>query len=55
VQYFYQADARDPRHYHLVLNAARVPADVAVGIIVAAARQWLERARTDGGARSPAD
>jgi cytidylate kinase len=38
VKHFYGADARDPRHYHLVLNSTAVALPTCVELIVAAAR-----------------
>jgi hypothetical protein len=34
----YDADLRDPRHYHLMLDATALPVSVAAGLIVTAAR-----------------
>ena len=38
VQHFYRADARDPAHYHLVLNSTALPLPACAVLIVAAAR-----------------
>ena len=38
VKHFYRADARDPRHYHLVLDSTAVPLETCVDLIVTAAR-----------------
>ena len=38
VKHFYRADARDPRHYHLVLDSTAVPLATCVEVIVTAAR-----------------
>jgi len=38
VKHFYRADARDARHYHLVLDSTAVPLATCVELIVTAAR-----------------
>jgi cytidylate kinase len=38
VKHFYRADARDPRHYHIVLDSTVVPLATCVELIVTAAR-----------------
>lgn len=38
VKHFYRADARDPRHYHLVIDSIAVPLPTCVELIVTAAR-----------------
>jgi cytidylate kinase len=38
VQHFYRADARDPRHYHVVLDSTALPLPACAALIVAAAR-----------------
>jgi len=38
VQHFYRADARDPVHYHLVLDSTAMPLEACTALIVAAAR-----------------
>jgi cytidylate kinase len=38
VKHFYQADPRDPRHYHLVLRSTDLPLETCVELIVATAR-----------------
>ena len=43
VRHFYGADARDPHHYHLVLNSTRLSHDACVEIVLAAVRALEER------------
>ena len=38
VKHFYRADARDPRHYHMVLDSTVVPLPTCAELIVTAAR-----------------
>jgi len=38
VKHFYKCDARDPRHYHLVLDSTVLELDTCAALIVAAAR-----------------
>jgi cytidylate kinase len=38
VKHFYKCDARDARHYHLVLDSTALDLDACTGLIVAAAR-----------------
>jgi len=38
VKHFYRADARDPRHYHMVLDSTAVAMPTCVDLIVTAAR-----------------
>ena len=40
VKHFYRADARDARHYHLVLDSTAVPLPTCVELIVTAARAY---------------
>jgi cytidylate kinase len=37
VQHFYRCDARDPAHYHLVIDSTAIPLDDCVELIVVAA------------------
>ena len=37
VQHFYRCDARDARHYHLVIDSTAIPLDACVDLIVGAA------------------
>jgi cytidylate kinase len=38
VKHFYKCDARDPRHYHLVINSTALEIDTCVELIVTASR-----------------
>src|SRR5205085_7863267 len=38
VRHFYEADPRDPAHYHLVLDSTTLPLDACVELIASAAR-----------------
>jgi cytidylate kinase len=41
VRHFYKADARDPRHYHLVIDSTVVPLTVCAELIVTTARAGI--------------
>jgi cytidylate kinase len=41
VRYFYKADPRDPRHYHLVIDSTAIPFEVCTELIVTAARSGV--------------
>ena len=41
VRHFYKADARDPRHYHLVIDSMVVPLEVCTQLIVITARAGI--------------
>jgi hypothetical protein len=38
VHHFYRCDARDPVHYHLVIDSTAIPLDACVDLIVLAAQ-----------------
>ena len=44
VKHFYKCDARDARHYHLVLDSTALELDTCAELIVAAARARIEPA-----------
>src|ERR687897_140705 len=37
IQHFYRCDARDPQHYHLVIDSTAIPLDACVELIAGAA------------------
>jgi cytidylate kinase len=39
VRHFYAADARDPSHYHLIVDSTRLPDAAVVALIAAAVRR----------------
>jgi cytidylate kinase len=41
VRYFYRADPRDPRHYHIIIDSTAIPLDVCADLIVTAARSGV--------------
>jgi cytidylate kinase len=48
VRHFYKADARDPRHYHLVIDSTVIPLEICTELIVTTARAGIsvrDRAR----------
>ena len=49
VSYFYKADQRDPRLYHLVIDPTALPVGVCVDIIERAARAVAPRTQATGG------
>ena len=38
VRHFYRADARDPAHYHLVVDSTALPLPASAALVVAAAQ-----------------
>jgi cytidylate kinase len=41
VRYFYKADPKDPRHYHLLVDSTVIPFEVCIELIVTAARSGV--------------
>ena len=49
VRYFYKADARDPRHYHLMIDSTVIPLDVCADLIATAACAEISIKDNEGG------